>query len=517
MGAVVSPGRMSRWMMAADDLGVRDDPVDPDVAGVPSGAVLRVLSRIADRGLNTHSLLISHRGILAFEGYWEPYTPQTSHRLYSASKSYVSVAIGALIDDGALCLTDRLVDHFPDKVPDGVHPYVAAMTVEDLLTMRTAHRSTTYKRVDEPDWVRTFFTVPPDRVPGTVFSYDTSATVVLTSLVERLSGQRLPQYLMERVLDPIGVKDPVTALVSPAGTTAEQRAGRPTWREMDGNPHGVTHGGSGLFATPRDFLRFAQLCLQQGSWGGQQVVSAEYMAAATGYQTSTAHTAGYLPDSRCGYGYQFWRTRHNGFSARGMGGQIALCLPDQELVVVTTGDNQGRTGTEQAFFDAIWDELLPALDASEVGPPEAAQQLQRVRAGLALRPVPVRAAHRRDFSGRWMLDAHHDTFTGLALTVTSDHGRLELTDRGGQRRTFAFGIGHLLPHELPGYGYETLSSGAWLDEQTFYVRVHVLGRYLAQLELSVSVCGTAVTVTMDKAAEGFAEEYRGTVSGRLEG
>ncbi|WP_022918161.1 serine hydrolase domain-containing protein [Ruania albidiflava] len=493
----------------------------PDAAGVPSSAVLAVLDRLDQRGLNTHSLLIAHRGVLAFEGYWAPYTAQTPHRLYSASKSYVAVAIGTLVDDAALTLTDRLADHFPDKVPADMHPYVAAMTVEDLLTMRTAHAGTTYKKVDDPDWVRTFFTVPPDRVPGMVFSYDTSATVVLTALVERLSGQHLPEYLMDRVLGPIGVQQPVTALVSPAGTTAEQRAGRPTWREMADNPHGVAHGGSGLFTTPRDFLRFAQLCLQQGRWGGEQIVSAGFMQAATGYQTSTVHTGGHLPDSRCGYGYQFWRTRNGGFSARGMGGQIALCLPEEELVVVTTGDNQGRTGTEQAFFDAVWDELLPALHGlradhpGDDDAPEAVAELERVRAGLALPPVPVRGGSHAEggFTGRWAVDDQHSTFTTLAVSVGAHRGDLHLTDRAGQQRTFAFGIGALVRGKLPGYGYETLTSGAWLDEQTLYLRVHVLGLYLAQLELTLSVRGAAVTLTMSKAAEGFAQEYQGTVSG----
>jgi len=485
----------------------------PDEAGVSSAAVLRVLSRLEQRGLNMHSLLIARQGVLAFEGYWAPFTAETPHRLYSASKSYVSVAIGALVDDGALALTDRLVVHFPDKVPDGVHPYVVAMTIEDLLTMRTAHGGTTYKKVEDPDWVRTFFTVVPDRVPGTVFSYDTSATVVLTALVERLSGKSLPEFLMDRILGPIGVRHPVTALVSPMGTTAEQRAGRPTWREMEDNPHGVAHGGSGLFATPRDFLAFAQLCLQQGRWGGEQIVSAKYLQAATGYQTSTAHAAGHLPDSRCGYGYQFWRTRHGGFSARGMGGQIALCLPERELVVVTTGDNQGRSGTEQAFFDAVWDELLPTLEEPEAPSPEAVEELNRVREGLALTAVPIRAGHHRELTGRWILDEHHGTFTALALSVVAERGQLELTGRDGRLRTFGFGVGALLPGELPGYGYETLSSGAWLDEQTLYLRVHVLGLYLAQLEISVAMRGDAVTLTMKKDAEAFANEYQGTVSG----
>lgn len=485
-----------------------------------SAAILRFLTRLERRGLVTHSLLIARRRRLAYEAYWSPYTAQTPHRLYSASKSYVAVAIGALVDDGLLGLSDHVADHFPDKVPSGtLHPYVAAMRVIDLLTMRSAHGGTTYKQVEDTDWVRTFFTVPPTRQPGTVFAYDTSATVVLAALVERLSRKRLPEFLMDRVLGPIGVEAPLTALVSPAGMDAHERGGRPTAREVEVNPAGVSHGGSGLSGTPRDFLRFAQLCLDQGRWGADQVISAEYMRAATGYQTSTMHTTGYYPDSQCGYGFQFWRTRHGGFSARGMGGQIALCLPDHDLVVVTTGDNQPVGGADQAFFDAVWEELLPAVDApASVGPAEV-EKLARVTASLALAPVPIveGAWPSTHVPAVWALDAGQSAFVRLSLQVDDAGGELRLTAHDGQEHPFPFGLGTLVRHELPGYGYETLSSAAWLDEQTLYLRSHVLGDYHAQLGFTITVREDAVTLTMNRAAELFAEEYQGTASGHRVG
>lgn len=487
----------------------------PDEAGVPSGAILRFLDRLERRGLNPHSLLIAHRRQLAFEAYWSPYTAQTPHRLYSASKSYVAVAIGALIDDGRLALSDRVADHFPDKVPSGaLHPYTAAMRVVDLLTMRTAHGATTYKQAEDTDWVRTFFTVPPGRKPGAVFSYDTSATVVLTALVERLSEQTLPEFLMDRVLGRIGVEAAPTALVSPAGMDEHERGGRPTAREVEVNPAGVSHGGSGLFCTPRDFLRFAQLCLDQGRWGQEQVISAEYMRAATGYQAATMHTPGYFPDSQCGYGFQFWRNRHDGFSARGMGGQIALCLPEHELVVVTTGDNQPVGGADQAFFDAVWEELLPAIDDPAPADSSATTALDRVVASLALAPVPVSTGMAgQNLSAAWALDEGEVPFRRLSLEVSSAGGELRLTTREGQERAFPFGIGTLVRHELGGYGYDTLSSAAWLDEHTLYLRSQVIGTYHAQLDFTVAVYGDDVTVVMNRVAEMFAEEYQGTVSG----
>ena len=487
----------------------------PDEAGVPSRAIRRFLTRLERRGLNTHSLLIARAGTLAFEAYWWPYTAQTPHRLYSASKSYVAVAVGALVDDGHLTLSDRVIDYFPDKAPTApVDPYVAAMRVVDLLTMRTAHGSTTYKQADDTDWVRTFFTVPPSRQPGAVFSYDTSATVVLTALVERLSQQRLPDFLMDRVLRRIGVEAAPTALLSPTGIALDELGGRPSAREVEVNPAGVAHGGSGLFCTPRDFLRFAQLCLDQGRWGDDQVISAEYMRAATGYQAATRHTAGRFPDSQCGYGFQFWRNQHGGFSARGMGGQIALCLPDHDLLVVTTGDNQPVGGADQAFFDAVWEELLPALTGPVLADPAAADDLADLVGSLSLAPVPlVAGVAAKELSATWQLDEGYVPFARLALEAGESGGELRLITHDGQEHTFPFGVGTFIRHELPGYGYETLSSAAWLDEHTLYLRSQVIGHYHAQLDFTVAVQGDGVTLAMNRAAEMFAEEYEGTVSG----
>ncbi|WP_147917965.1 serine hydrolase domain-containing protein [Ruania zhangjianzhongii] len=487
-----------------------------ETVGIPSSAILALLRRMERRGLNAHSLLIARHGAIAFEAYWHPYSPETPHRLYSASKSLVSLAIGTLVDDGRLSLEDRIIDHFPDKLPSGdLDPYLTAMRVVDLLTMRTAHGSTTFKQVADTDWVRTFFTVPPNRQPGMVFSYDTSGSVVLTALVERLSGKPLTEYLTDRVLTRIGVQDPWFSLVSPTGMDLAERGGQPTWREVESNPEGTSHGGSGVFCTPRDLLRVAQLCLAQGRWGSDQVISAEFLRAATDYQVSTALTSPAFPDGRCGYGYQFWRNRGGGYSMRGMGGQIALCLPEEDVVIVTTGDNQGVGGADQAFFDAVAEELVPALGAPRAVDPDSAAELARYARSLALAPVPVtgsRAGGR--FRAEYELDPGPTAFVGLELDVSPDFGVLRLHTADGQQREFRFGLGSLVRHGLPGYGYETHSSGAWLDENTLHVHSHVLGRYLAQIDLMVTAGGEAVTLVMNRAAEAFAEEYEGTVSGR---
>ena len=333
-------------------------------------ACARLVGRIEAEQPHLHALLLVHRGELVLERYRPGHSVTEPHRLYSVAKSFTALAIGALIDDRRLRLTDRMVDHFPEKLPPTVHPWIAAMTVEDLLTMRTAHRITSFTQTEDTDWVRSFFTVEPAQQPGTRFAYDTSATVVLAALAEKLSGSRLEDYLLQRVLAPLGFgaeartvpgQPILQAWRSPLGLSAAQRGGRPSWESVPDNPQGVPHGGSALFCTARDLARFAQLCLGQGRSGETQILSAEFMAAATGWQAPTADENFPCLENRQGYGYQFWRTRHDGFLAWGMGGQIVLCLPEHDLALITTGSSFDRSDDHQMIFDAVFEELLPAL------------------------------------------------------------------------------------------------------------------------------------------------------------
>jgi CubicO group peptidase (beta-lactamase class C family) len=78
--------------------------------------------------------------------------------MFSISKSFTSIAIGLLADEGRLSLEDPVIKYFPEKLPDkdSIHPWVAQMTIKDMLMMRTCHASTTYKLDMSSDWVASF-------------------------------------------------------------------------------------------------------------------------------------------------------------------------------------------------------------------------------------------------------------------------------------------------------------------------------------------------------------------------
>ena len=321
----------------------------PESAGIPSRAILNFLQRIDAERICMHGFLLVRHNRIAAEGYWAPWSAERTHRIYSVSKSFVALAVGMMIDEGKLALDDRVAEYFPDKLPEELHSWLAASTVRDLLMMATPHSTTSYTRGD-PDWVWTFFNRTPSHPPGTIFSYDTAATVVLTATVERLAGMPFLDYMRPRFLDRIGFSADAWCIRT---------------------PEGVSWGGSGVICRLRDIARVALACMNGGMWGDERVLPEAYVRAATSNQIDNAIRG------NCGYGYQIWREKENGFSFRGMGSQYAICFPDQEFLFTCIADTQGAPAGSD----------IPARDARGTLPPP-------IRRAACRRPRRARGTRR---------------------------------------------------------------------------------------------------------------------------
>ena len=481
----------------------------PEAVGIPSGAVERFLDRLADKRLPLHSVLMLRRGRLAAEGYAPPFDRARQHRMYSTSKSFVSAAIGILIGEGKLKLSDRIAAFFPDKAPADLHPYVAEATVRDLLLMATPHRYGHCTYSDRsPDWADTYFQTPPTHRPGQIFSYDTTATVMLCILIRRVAGVEFTDYLRPRLFAPAGMSADIACIETPCGHE---------W------------GGSGVLCTPRDLALFALVCLNGGRLNGAQLIPEAYIRAATSRQIDNTLTAT-EPEHRYGYGYQFWRTRHNGFACRGMGSQLAVCLPDQDFILVTTGDTQAIPSACSLIYDALWVHILPHLQAGSRLPPDTAAHagLERRLARLAIPTVegepdsPLAAA----VSGKtYALDANAMGIKTLRFTFSNGEGALDYANATGAHR-LRFGFGRHVRQAFPethyygrrigtpaGKGYDCLCSAAWTLPASLLVYTYAIDEYLGTLKMNFAFDGDTVTALMDKNAEWFFNEYIGFASG----
>jgi CubicO group peptidase (beta-lactamase class C family) len=145
------------------------------------------------------------------------------------------------------------------------------------------------------------------------------------------------------------------------------------WRA---DPQSVSWGGDGLALSPYDMAKLGYLYLHHGEWDGQQVVSPEWAAAATAAQTSTQ-----IANAES-YGYLWWVgnfEEHPNFVAWGHGGQEIWVVPDQDLIVVLTGDSAMAGPT---WIDRF---ILPAIlgDEAVTANPEAYAELTPEPAGFS--------------------------------------------------------------------------------------------------------------------------------------
>ncbi|MCA5892964.1 beta-lactamase family protein [Isoptericola sp. NEAU-Y5] len=452
-----------------------------------------VASAVAERALadlqrDAHSLDVALHSVEVTVGRepvlragCAPAGPDAPHRMYSVSKTVTGLAVGLLAAEGALDLDDPVLKHFGDMAP--VHPWLEATTLHHMLSMRGPHRSTTFKRVPG-GWLESYFRVPPSHAPGTVFTYDTSASYTLAALVERVTGTTVADYLRPRVLDPIGVSAGLRFLPS---------------------PEGVSHGGSGLVCSPHDLLLLAQLMLDGGVHEGRSLLPADYLERATTPQASTSLLT-WGSSLRHAYGYQLWLPPQGGWAMFGLGGQIVYGDPARDLAVVVTADTQACTGGDQRLIDLVLGGLLPALTgATPSAVPDTAHANPSATAAPARTelawPAPSHdPAHAVAASGRWVRP------TG---GVGNDEGPaeivLELGDGGGRLRSsdgwdLPLRFGEPAPARLDGD--PAVVTAGWSSPSTLDVRVAGLGDELATVRVR---CVRAEDGSLTVQSQGFAE------------
>lgn len=332
----------------------------PESAGVSSRAVLDFVAAL-EKFEFVHSFILTRNDIRIASGWWRPYAPETPHLLFSLSKSFVSCAVGIAMGEGRLTVDTRLLDIFPEYravVTDG---RFERMTIRHLLTMTTGHEvcSTAFFKADpRGDLKRDFFTSPLVFEPGSRFVYNSGATFMLSAAIRRLTGENPSVYLKKRLLELLGIAE----------------------REWEKSPDGTELGGWGYRLTTDEIASFAQMLLHGGRAGEKQLVPAEYIASATAFQADNAMNE--APDWKQGYGFQFWRCRHNAFRGDGAFGQYALVVPAQRMTLAVTAGGKNM----QTILDIVWDHLLPRLEDRPL--PEDKDSCGRLREKLASLALP---------------------------------------------------------------------------------------------------------------------------------
>ena len=488
--------------------------ITPEQAGISSRWITKLVKTLNKRGLATHSLLLLRGDRIFAEYYWKPFHACFCHRQYSQTKSYVSVAIGLLEEDGLLSLDDRIVDHFPEKIETEVPEYLRQMTIRQMLTMETCSKVPNWFRHTDPDRTHLYLNENTAPIPGGMrFQYDSPGSQVMSSLVEKLSGKCLFDFLNERIFQHLDAFHTATILKT---------------------PNGDSFGDSALVCTPRDMAAFARFVMNYGTWHGKRLMNEAYLRTATSRIVDT-HDSGFDDLESHGYGYQFWRCPRNGFFFNGMGGQLTFCFPDQDLICVINSDNQGFSSAKSLLFAALEDLILDNLQPDAL-PEDPEGHAEALAVGDTLELVTMTGDAFSPFAEKlndrvYLCNENPTGITKFSFTFQEDGtGVWKYTNAQGDKE-LPFGLGKNVFGKFPQYGYSDLycrvpttngflydcaASAAWGEEQKLLLRVQVIDRYFGNLCAIFSFRDDVATVTMSKTAEFFLMEYVGEFVAFLE-
>lgn len=425
----------------------------PESTGLSSANILRFIEAIECAGLELHSLMIMRDHQVVTEGWWSPYRQNDVHLLYSLSKSFTSTAVGFAVVEGLVGIDDPILSIFPDEAPENPSPNLKAMKVRHLLSMATGHEVDDMSKDmtcrEDGDWVRGFLARDVPHVPGTHFLYNNGSSYTLSAIVKKVTGMSALDYLRPRLLDPIGIEEAI-------------------WPTC---PKGASIGASELRITTESILRFGEFYLNKGVWDGKRLISEAWIDLATSFQVSNGD--GGESDWAQGYGFQFWRCRHNCYRGDGAFGQFCIVSPDKRMVVAITSS----VGDMQAVMNLVWEHLVLKAEAEPL--PEDSEALTALHkklatltlpgpAGLLISPVIPKVAGRlfkRSSGAEGILTCCYDfDQAGSTFTVRTPEGDRSI--RAGSSH-WAWGTTSI---EGPG-GKRIAAMGSWTSEDVYEIKV----------------------------------------------
>lgn len=320
-------------------------------------AMERLVQSIIDMKMNEadapeiHALLIARHGRLVLEEYFHGFSRDKLHTLRSAGKSISGTVIGAAMHAGApLRLNSRVYQVMNGgTLPPGLEPRKRGMTLENLLTMSSGHYcdDTDPKAPGNEDYIN------DDLQPPDVIGYFMSVPMTTDPGMNSIYCSMQPHLALATLAEathqsPLRIFDRLVA--RPMQIT------RYSW-PLDTN--GRPYGGGSVAIRARDFMKFGQLMLNRGTWGGKRILDASYAKAAVAplYHLRNVY-----------YGYYWWVEYYPykdrkvlGYSARGAGGNLVFVVPELGLIVTTMAGNFSNRRGMKYLGNFIATSILPAI------------------------------------------------------------------------------------------------------------------------------------------------------------
>jgi len=488
------------------------EKTSPESVGISSAAVLDYIRMLDETRMHTHGIIMLKGDKIIAEAHYKPFSENFLHRMYSVSKTFVAMAVGVAVTEGLIRMDDVISDYFPEFRSDTHDDLYEECTVRDMLSMRSnvGHSINWWGRFNSR--VKAYYTLKSDKIPGTLYFYDSIGSFLLGCIIEKLTGKTFLEYLKEKVLLDIGFSKESYVLREPGGFSV---------------------GDSGVMCTIRDLMLFARFIMKRGEWNGRQYIDREFMENAIIKQSHNDPGGVFDSYNTRGYGYLTWITHEGGFTLTGMGDQLAICDMKHDFMLVMTADNQAEKATRHIIFHELCRHFLPKIsDTPLPEDPAAYSALQEytdsrtliVQAGAASSPTAERINGVKYIMRENPLQISHFT-----LTTDGRTGTLELERRGVLHRLpfgigenkltkFSFGDRAVADHmglNEPGE-YDCAVSAAWSEEYLFTLQAQVIDTYFGGLVVNIAFKDSRASLHMNRSGQYVFEGIAGYAVGDAE-
>lgn len=302
---------------------------------------------------NTHSVLVSKKGKVVYEKYFDGYNASIPHDMRSASKSISSAIIGIARDKSLFTSVEQSIfDFLPKEYQILKDSLKSEIDIQSLLTMSSGLDADDYtrKRVSSAaennyqptkDWTETILKAKMINKPNTKANYGSANPYLLGITMDSIVSEPLDLFMDKYLFQKLKISNYIIQT------------------DLKGRPY---YGG-GMYLTPKDMLKFGELYLNKGKWKPERVLSKKWVKNSFKNYRNLDN----VPDKN-GYGYLWWHNTYQAnkksvrtIEARGAGGQYIFVIPSLNAVVVITSGNyrNGKTQQPEKIFE---DYILPHLE-----------------------------------------------------------------------------------------------------------------------------------------------------------
>lgn len=327
----------------------------PEEVGISRDGITRLVQMLIDMPMDSittpqvHSILIARHGKLVVDEYFHGYDRSTPHDLRSASKSWSAILIGAAMHSGIpIRATTPVYQTMLGSLPVDLDPRKRAMTLEHLISMTAGYdcaaddapgnEDVMQAQAEDPDWIHYTLNVPLLSAPGDTIVYCSIEPNLALGMLKKIANEPLPEMFDRLVARPMRMGNYHLFL----------------------SPTGDVYGGGGHHFLSRDFLKFAQLMLNEGKWNGREIISRDWAikSGSALRRLNSVQRYGWLWNS-VEYDYNGRKVR--AIFAGGNGGQVSMAIPELDLVIAFTGGNYAQAASFTSQREFIPKYILPAI------------------------------------------------------------------------------------------------------------------------------------------------------------